>query len=68
MYTLRSISVYLGYILSILVMCDFSAVVRAEELPEILRGPTTPITCLLLDIGQRYAGGCMVHFEWLTSS
>ena len=39
MYMLRAISVYLGYILSILVMCASSAVVKSEELPEILRGP-----------------------------
>ena len=42
MYMLRPISVYLGYMLSILVMCGFLAVVQAEELPEILRGPATP--------------------------
>src|SRR5215471_14723120 len=38
MYMLRPISVYLGCMLSILVMCGFSAVVQAEELPAILRG------------------------------
>ena len=42
MYMFRPISVYLACILSILVMCGFLAVVQAEELPEILRGPTTP--------------------------
>jgi len=42
MYMLRPISVYLGCMLSILVMCGFSAVAQAEELPAILRGPTTP--------------------------
>jgi len=42
MYILRPISVYLGYILSIFVMCGFLAVVQAEELPEIIRGPTAP--------------------------
>jgi hypothetical protein len=39
MYKLRPISVCLGYILSILVMCASSAEVKAEEKPEILRGP-----------------------------
>jgi len=39
MYTLRPISVYLGSILSILVLCASSAVVKAEEKPEIVRGP-----------------------------
>ena len=42
MYMLRPISVCLGCMLSILVMCGFSAVVQAGELPAILRGPTTP--------------------------
>jgi len=42
MYMLRPISVYVGYMLSIFVMCGFSAVAQAEELPEILRGPPTP--------------------------
>lgn len=39
MYMLRSISFYLGYILSISLMCASSVVVTAEENPEILRGP-----------------------------
>jgi hypothetical protein len=42
MYMLRPICVYLACMLSILVMCGFSAVGQAEELPEIFRGPTTP--------------------------
>jgi len=37
MYILRPISIYLGYILSILVMCASS--VKAEKTPEIVRGP-----------------------------
>jgi hypothetical protein len=39
MLMLRPISVYLRYILSILVLCASSAMVQAEEQPEILRGP-----------------------------
>jgi len=42
MYMLRPISIYLDYMLSILVICGVSAVVQEEELAEILRGPTTP--------------------------
>jgi hypothetical protein len=41
MYMVRTISAYLGYTLSILLMCASSALVRAEEMPEILRGPGT---------------------------
>jgi hypothetical protein len=39
MCMLRPISVRLGYILSILIMYACSAVVQAQETPEILRGP-----------------------------
>ncbi len=39
MYMLRPISVYLGYLLSILVMGASSALVKGEENPAILRGP-----------------------------
>jgi hypothetical protein len=39
MYMLRPIAVYLGSMLSILVLCASSAVVKAEENPEIVRGP-----------------------------
>jgi len=42
MYILRPISFYPGYILGIFVMCGFLAVVQAEELPGIIRGPTPP--------------------------
>ena len=38
MYMHRPISVYLGCVLTILVMCASSAVVQAQK-PEILRGP-----------------------------
>jgi hypothetical protein len=41
MYMLRP-SVYLGCMLNILVMGGFSAAGQAEELPAIIRGPTTP--------------------------
>jgi hypothetical protein len=39
MYVHRPISAYLGYMLSILVMCASSTLVKAEDKPEILRGP-----------------------------
>jgi hypothetical protein len=42
MYMLRPISVHLWAMLSILIIGGFSVTVEVEELPEILRGPTTP--------------------------
>ena len=42
MYMLRPISVHLWAMLRILIIGGFSVIVEAEELPEILRGPTTP--------------------------
>jgi len=41
MYMLRTISAYLGYTLIIFAMCESPAVVTAEEMPEVLRGPGT---------------------------
>ena len=41
MYMLRTISAHLGFTLRILAMCYSSAVVTAEEMPQVLRGPGT---------------------------
>jgi hypothetical protein len=39
MYRLRTISAYLCYLLSIVVMCAFSDALKAEKAPDIVRGP-----------------------------